>query len=52
MVERGQFAARNLSAFAVITSLFGVVASYVIMHDELTRRPARLPACNCRTFSR
>jgi hypothetical protein len=43
---------RNLSAFTVITPLFGVMASYVIMHDELTRRLAQPPACSCRTFSR
>jgi hypothetical protein len=43
---------RKLSAFTVITPLFGVVASYVIMHDELTRRLAQVLCCNCRTFSR
>jgi drug/metabolite transporter (DMT)-like permease len=28
--------ASKLSAFAVITPLFGVAAGYVIMHDQLT----------------
>jgi drug/metabolite transporter (DMT)-like permease len=30
------FSARKLSAFTFITPLFGVVASYVVMHDQLT----------------
>jgi drug/metabolite transporter (DMT)-like permease len=36
------YSASKLSAFIFITPLFGVIASYFIMHDTLTRCAALL----------
>jgi len=36
MGQRAAYSASKLSAFSFMTPLFGVVASYFIMHDTLT----------------
>jgi hypothetical protein len=40
-VRQRPVSASKLSAFTLITPLFGVVASYFIMHDTLTRQRHR-----------